>query len=53
MMQEQDKKQEISQKEERNVSREMTAKEMEQVTGGARNYYVGGGIQKTQIYKGR
>lgn len=54
-MQEQDKKQEVSQKEEENVSREMTAKEMEQVTGGgARPAFVGGGMTgKLGLYRGR
>lgn len=51
-MQEQNKQQEVSKNEEKNVSREMTAKEMEQVTGGAR-LFVGGGVKKTEIYRGR
>ncbi len=57
-MSEQNKKKEVSQNEEKNVSREMTAQEMEQVTGGARNpynsTYIGNvGQRKTQIYTGR
>lgn len=57
-MSEQNKVKEVSQNEEKNVSREMTAQEMEQVTGGARNpynsTYIGNvGQMKTQIYTGR